>query len=126
VKTPRELSRHAILSSTPGPGAVDAQWMKKLSRGARPTFVCTLSLALVAAARAGAGIAVLPRYLGDAEPALRRLPMTDEPSEPVWLTVHRDLRQTPRVRVLLDFLASSLKGDRLLLEGRTMASSKRR
>jgi DNA-binding transcriptional LysR family regulator len=57
--------------------------------------VSTLSLALLAAARASAGLAVLPKYLGDADPALIYVPMPDEPSEPVFLTVHRDLRAAP-------------------------------
>jgi DNA-binding transcriptional LysR family regulator len=74
-------------------------------------------MALVDAARAGAGIAVLPRYLGDPEPTLRRLPMPDEPREPIWLTVHRDVKQTRRVRVVLDHLSECLAQDRQLLLG---------
>ena len=89
--------------------------MKKLSHGARPVFVSTMTLALVEAARVGAGIAVLPRYLGDVEPTLRRLPMPDEPSEPIWVTVHRDLRQAPRVRVVLDALSACFARDAELL-----------
>jgi DNA-binding transcriptional LysR family regulator len=76
-----------------------------------------VSLALQAAARASAGVTVLPRYLGDKDPALRHVPMPDEPSEPIWLTVHRDLKRTPRVRALLDFLAATLEEDAGLLRG---------
>jgi DNA-binding transcriptional LysR family regulator len=76
------------------------------------------TIALVEAARAGAGIAVLPRYLGDAEPTLRHLPMPDEPRESVWITVHRDLKQTPRVRVVLDHLSKCLERDRGELLGK--------
>lgn len=118
VKSPRDLCEHAILTSTPGPNVVEAQWVKRLTGGAQPAFVSTLSLALLSAARASAGIAVLPRYLGDAEPALRHLPMPDPPSEGVWLTVHKDLKHTPRVRALLDFLAATLKADAQVLLGR--------
>ena len=39
------------------------------------------------------------------------------PSETLWLTVHRDLRQTPRVRVLFDFLVAAVRTDRELLAG---------
>ena len=76
-----------------------------------------MTLALVEAAKAGAGIAVLPRYLGDAEPALRHLPMPHEPTEAIWITVHKDLRQTPRVRVVLDHLRQCLEADKRLLLG---------
>ena len=82
---------------------VDTRWLLGLA-GVRPTFTCVIGVGLLAACVAGAGVAVLPRYLGDAEPTLVHLPLPDEPRETVWLTVHRDLRHTPRVRAVLDFL----------------------
>ena len=92
----------------PGAKELETLWLKKLCPNARLGFVSTLSIALREAARADAGIAILPRYLGDADPALRYLPMPNEPSESVWLTVHKDLRASPRVRAVLDFLAQAL------------------
>jgi DNA-binding transcriptional LysR family regulator len=97
------LPQHPLL--TVPRGAPESEWFARLSGEARPALVCTLTLALVHAAKAGAGIAVLPRYLGDAEPELAHLPMPDEPRETLWLTVHKDLRSTPRVRALLDHLS---------------------
>jgi len=117
LKDATELGDHPILTTTPGPGVVEAAWVERLTSGARPAFVCTLTVALMEAARAGAGVAVLPRYLGDREPTLRRVPMPDEPKEAIWITVHRDLQQTRRVRVVLDFLRDCLKNDRALLAG---------
>jgi DNA-binding transcriptional LysR family regulator len=112
-----ELCEHPILTSTPGPGVVEAAWVERLTAGARPAFVSNLTVALVEAARAGAGLAVLPCYLGDREPTLRRVPMPDEPREPIWITVHRDLKETRRVRVVLDYLGECLKRDKRLLLG---------
>lgn len=112
-----ELKTHPLLVPTPGPKVVETEWVKKLSGGAAPAFVSTMTLALVAAAKQGAGIAVLPRYLGDPEAGLTRIPMPDEPSEPIWVTVHRDLRRAPRVRVVLDFLVECLARDAALLVG---------
>jgi DNA-binding transcriptional LysR family regulator len=111
------LREHAILTPTPGPNVIEAKWLARLSHGAQPAFITNMTLALVEAARAGAGIAVLPRYLGDPDPALEHLPMPDAPSEPIWITVHRDLKQTRRVRVVLDFLSECLKKDERLLQG---------
>jgi DNA-binding transcriptional LysR family regulator len=88
-----------------------------LERTAQAQDVSASSLALLAAARASAGSAVLPRDLGDGEPARRHLAIADEPSEPIWLTVHRDLRAVPRVRALLDFLAATREQDAPLLRG---------
>jgi len=64
----------------------------------------------VAAARAGLGVAALPHYLGDSDPHLQRHVVTQKPvSRDVWLAVHRDLRQVPPVRAVLEFLVSCVK-----------------
>lgn len=114
---PGQLREHALLTAPSSPGALDARWLERLSGGARPTLVCDLSMALLEAARAGLGLAVLPRYFGDREPGLVHLPMPDEPTEPVWITVHRDVKDSARVRAVLDHLARCLEEDRALLAG---------
>ena len=64
----------------------------------------------VAAARAGLGVAALPHYLGDRDPYLQRHVVTQKPvSRDVRLAVHRDLRQVPPVRAVMEFLVSCLK-----------------
>ncbi len=64
----------------------------------------------VAAARAGLGVAALPHYLGDGDPHLQRYAVTQRPiSRDVWLVVHRDLRQVPAVRAVMEFLVNCLK-----------------
>ncbi|MBL8944086.1 MAG: LysR family transcriptional regulator [Myxococcales bacterium] len=110
------LHEHPILG-VPEANAIETMWLERLDPRARPSFVSSVSLALLAATRAAAGIAVLPRYLGDAEPTLTRIAVDGEPTEPVWLTVHRDLRDTPRVRALLDFLGDALAKDAAMLMG---------
>jgi DNA-binding transcriptional LysR family regulator len=95
----------------------ETRWLTKLSKGTAPTFTCVVAVALVGAAKAGAGVAVLPRYLGDAEPELTHLPMPDAPHDTLWLTVHRDLRTTPRVRAVLDFLKDQLQREKVTLRG---------
>ncbi|MBV8926997.1 MAG: LysR family transcriptional regulator [Bradyrhizobium sp.] len=63
-----------------------------------------------AAARSGLGLAALPHYLGDGDPRLQRHVVTQKPvTRDVWLAVHRDLRQVPAVRAVMEFLASCLK-----------------
>jgi DNA-binding transcriptional LysR family regulator len=117
IGSAEDLAKHRLLTPAPGRDVVECAWLDKLTGGARAAFMSTLTMPLVAAAVAGAGVAVLPRYLGDPEPSLRRIPMPDEPTEAIWITVHRDLKQTPRVRVVLDFLNDCLKTDRALLLG---------
>ena len=122
---PAQLREHPLLTAPSGPGAVDARWLERLSGGAQPALVCDLSMALLEAARAGLGVAVLPRYLGDREPELEHVPMPDEPTEPIWITVHRDVKESPRVRAVLDHLARSLEEDRALLSGVAAKASAR-
>lgn len=111
VRDPADLERCRLLSAPLDAGSLEARWLKRLNVKATPSFVSLLSLALVGAACASAGVAILPRYVGDAEPRLRHVPMPHEPAEPIWLTVHRDLKQTPRVRAVLDYLIETLAHD---------------
>ncbi len=66
--------------------------------------------AMWAMAKSDMGITLLPEILGDSDPCLERV-MADMPSIefPVWLVTHRELRTTPRIRVVFDELARGLK-----------------
>lgn len=59
----------------------------------------------------GLGLAVLPRPVGDALPALRRLDQAGEPpGRDIWLGYHRDLRRLGRLRALVDTAVGILGG----------------
>ena len=75
-------------------------------------------LALASAARAGLGVAALPCFMGDPDHGLRRVePPLSEMATPLWLLTHPDLRNTARIRTVLDALAEALLRRRALLEG---------
>lgn len=60
-----------------------------------------------AAARAGVGVAALPRYLGDADAGLTPVDARMKPlTRDIWLVVHGDLRRAPPVRGVMTFLAA--------------------
>ena len=64
----------------------------------------------------GAGLAVLPRFRADAEPSLRRLDTTVPiPDADIFLAVHRENRDVPRLRVVLDDIANTIRNKSLLL-----------
>jgi DNA-binding transcriptional LysR family regulator len=64
----------------------------------------------VAAARTGVGLALLPHFVGDPDPRLKRYDVTPAPpSRDVWLLVHRDLRDSPLVRAVMEFLTDCIK-----------------
>ena len=74
--------------------------------------------ALVAAAVAAAGIAMIPCFLGDAEPVLRRLPVPRAvPPSEIWLAIHRDLRRSARTAALFDFLTDLFHAHATALRG---------
>ena len=70
------------------------------------------------AIEAGIGIGYLPCLIGDGRPTLRRIgPPQPEFGADLWFLTHPDLRQSPRVRVLLDYLIAAIAAQRPLLEG---------
>jgi DNA-binding transcriptional LysR family regulator len=94
-------------------------WVLDLLEGARPAVRVNNWLVLQEAARAGAGLAVLPCYLGDDDPALRRLgPILEDVAADQWLLVHRDLRDLPRVRAVMDALVQLFQEERATIGGR--------
>lgn len=63
-----------------------------------------------AAARVGIGLALLPHFIGDPEPGLRRCTIASNAvRRDVWLVVHRDMRAAPNVRAVMEFLDDCLK-----------------
>jgi DNA-binding transcriptional LysR family regulator len=61
------------------------------------------------AARSGLGVALLPCYLGDADPDLKKLQERKSfPAREIWMLVHADLRHAPRVRSGMDFLIKTI------------------
>lgn len=67
-------------------------------------------MAYWAAVRAGMGIGFVADYVIRTDPAIQRLAVAGLrlPRFPVWLTVHREIRTTPRIRAVFDFLAQEV------------------
>lgn len=60
-------------------------------------------------AKQGVGICIVMDEVGDAEPLVRRvLPDLPPFPVPIWLTCHRELRTSRRIRVVFDLLAEVL------------------
>jgi molybdate transport repressor ModE-like protein len=75
--------------------------------GRAPHVRCSNASAILDALIAGAGLAVLPCFLGAEEPALVQLtaPIDDLDREGLWLVLHEDMRDRPRVRLVADRIA---------------------
>jgi DNA-binding transcriptional LysR family regulator len=81
-------------------------WLRSLLAGRPIVFQASDLFGQQAAARTGLGAAVLPRFMGDADAALVRLPVDrPPPTRAIWLATYPDLRRSPAIRAVLDFLA---------------------
>ena len=57
----------------------------------------------------GLGIGIMPEEIGDAEPLVERvLPILKPIEFPIWLTAHRELNTSRRIRMVFDLLAKEL------------------
>ncbi len=125
--TPAYLEGHSLAADPP-----TAHWIGWGDEEAFPAWVLGSAFptlpargsfedgaAQLAAVREGLGIAMLPCFMGDLEPGLVRAagPGNDRGWN-LWALTHPDLRQTARVRALLDMLYAAFDEHKALLEGR--------
>ena len=75
-------------------------------------------LGLAEAVEAGIGIGHLPCFIAGTRPSLRRIgPVNPDFGADLWLLTHPDLRDAPRIRAFLDFLAAEIVRRRAFIEG---------
>jgi DNA-binding transcriptional LysR family regulator len=75
-------------------------------------------VSVVEAVAAGAGVTMLPTYVGEADERLVRVgELLDPLTLDLWLLTHPDLRHTARVRALMEFLYEVLLERRDVFEG---------
>ncbi|MFI5014791.1 MAG: LysR family transcriptional regulator [Hyphomicrobiales bacterium] len=82
------------------------RWLHQFA-GERPfVFRSNDVVSLQAAARDGLGVALLPRFMADADRGLICLSVPQDVfRRELWLVVHGDLRCSPPIRAVMDFLA---------------------
>lgn len=112
------LGRLPVVGLRDDPESRQARWLDGIAAGARmPLRLDEVPLRLEAARR-GLGAALLPCFLGDAEPGLRRLlPPPPELDEDVYLLVHDDVRSVPTVRAACQALAGLFRDEAADLRG---------
>jgi DNA-binding transcriptional LysR family regulator len=85
-------------------------WLRRFLAGRAVAFEASDLFGQLAAAKAGAGVAVLPTIIGECEPSLLRVDATPAPPErDLWLITYPDLRRSPAVREVMAFLAHCVK-----------------
>lgn len=101
---------HALIAMSQSLGTiVDVDFLPKVASEARVAARANGREPMAMLASAGVGLAVLPRFLGDATPGLRLLPTpVPGPRRSLFLGVHRDVRAVPRVKAVAGQLASGI------------------
>ena len=106
--TPEELSQHDLIG--PDRSAMDLEAVARVLPDLdRQHFTLRMDShpAQLAAVRAGIGIGVIQRAIGESDPALRAvLPHFAIGALETWIVMHEDLRDMPRVRAVFDHLAA--------------------
>ncbi|HEY0094822.1 MAG TPA: LysR family transcriptional regulator [Archangium sp.] len=88
----------------------EAQWLARHAAGARLVLRANTLTGQLAAARAGFGKALLPRWFADEEGGLIALPPpAPPPVREAWLVVHPDLKDVPRVRAVIDAVVAAFE-----------------
>ncbi|HEU4403774.1 MAG TPA: LysR family transcriptional regulator [Polyangiaceae bacterium] len=91
----------------------EAQWLARHAAGERVALRANSPLSQLAAVRAGFGKGVLARWFAeDAGGLVEVAPPAPPPVREAWLVVHRDLRDVPRVRALLDAVVAIFEAER--------------
>jgi DNA-binding transcriptional LysR family regulator len=91
------------------------QWLHQIRRHRPVVFSAGDIPSQQMAARFGVGAVVLPTLVGDNDPALQRLPVDSEaPVRDIWLTAYPDLRRSPSVKAVMDFLVECVQQEPLL------------
>jgi DNA-binding transcriptional LysR family regulator len=98
-------------------GVPQERWLERVAPARRIAFRCNSTASLHAAARLGIGVAVLPRFLADPDPALVRLDGPQPVNHELWLLVHGDLRRSPRVRAVIEWVDALVERARPALTG---------
>jgi DNA-binding transcriptional LysR family regulator len=97
--------------------APELRYLSEIAPELEPRIRSTSINAQYRLTAAGAGIAVLPSFIGDADPELVRLLEHVVVTRSFWLVTHSDTRQLARVRAFVSWLTSVTAARQLRLLG---------
>jgi DNA-binding transcriptional LysR family regulator len=110
VTTPETLRGMPLLTYTSAFRMLqEAKWFQSVLAGATVALETNSTHALVSAAIAGTGVAVLPRFVGRTYGELLEV-SDDVAAHDVWLVTHPEFRRDPKVRATATFLKQIASG----------------
>jgi DNA-binding transcriptional LysR family regulator len=117
IGSSRDFDRHAMIVFDGHLASLGvSKWLRSAAPNATVTARCNQIVAMLLSVKSGVGIGPLPVQIGDMEDDLVRVhdPVPESMSS-IYLLVHPDLRNVPRVRALYDFMVSEIESFRPLL-----------
>jgi len=95
----------------------ELSYLTEIDPALQPSLRSTSITAQQRLVAAGAGVAVLPCFMGDADPALARLLDGVIVTRSFWLVTHADTRRSGRVGAFVDWLAATVTDGQTQLMG---------
>ena len=96
----------------------EAGWLAREFADQRFSIRTSSQTTQAAAARAGFGVALLPRYVAADDQGLVQVSLGKRlPERELWLLMRRDLKNVPRVRAVADYVTEVFRRGRKLLAG---------
>lgn len=93
--------------------AQELDYIPLIAKDVDPAIASSNLMAQLAMTLADAGLCVLPCFMADGEPRLRRVLVDDvRLMRSFWLIVHADMRDLARIRYCSDFLAEEVRASR--------------
>lgn len=107
----RGCEGHALIAMSESLARIpDVPWLPQVAGNARVVARSNGRLPMATLAAAGTGMAVLPTYVGDRTPSLRRLSSpVPGPERRLWLAAHRESRTIPRVKAAVAYVRDALR-----------------
>jgi DNA-binding transcriptional LysR family regulator len=89
-----------------------AQWVTENMSNADVVIKLTSTVSLAEFAKAGMGVAALPCFLADTDKNLVKVIGFDSGvASDIWVLTHPDLRHSPKIRAVLDFMFDEIRRD---------------
>ena len=118
VASRADLRRHPLIGYVPDLlYAPELRYLAEIAPGLEPRLRSTSINAQLHLVAAGAGIAVLPCFMGDADPSLARLLDEVAVTRSFWLVTHADTRRSARVGAFVDWLVAVVAANQAQLLG---------
>jgi DNA-binding transcriptional LysR family regulator len=114
------LRDHDLIDMALEAGELPASsWMMRHAGGKPPITRSNSMSSMVYAVKAGLGIGALPCTIADPDRAfIRCSDVIEEARASSWIVTRRDLKDTPRVRAFIDFMAPYLQQEVRKVEAR--------